>query len=164
MMNWADVVGNAIDIYENREGYCYFYGAKGQVLTDTVMAALIAASPEYFKKFSKEHLQVIIEYSRNKIGIDCSGFINLCCEQYNWSTGYWSDSVNKTTPQLGTWGNILYTTHGGTGRHIGLDVGEGKFLHSPSEGRSIELGIIREYDWEGSGQIKGVSYCLAGNK
>ena len=162
-MNWADVIGNAINIYEKREKYCYFYGAKGQVMTDATMAALILASPEYFKKYSKEQMQSIIEYSRGKIGIDCSGFINLCCGQVNWSTGYWDQSLNKTSPKNGTWGNILYTTHGGTGRHIALDVGAGRFLHSPSEGRTIEQGIIKLYDWEGSGQIKGVSYTLASN-
>ena len=164
MIFWADVIGNALAIFQQRDNYCYFYGAKGQILTDDVMTALIAAEPSYFAQYSKTKLQEIIDWSKGKVGIDCSGFINLCCHQVNWSTGYWQESLNKTTPRLGTWGNLLYTTHGGKGRHVGLDVGEGKFLHSPKEMRSIELGLIKEYDWEGSGQIKGVNYLLAGNK
>ena len=163
-MNWADVLGNAINIMENRDKYAYFYGAKGQTLTKKLMDELVACSPEYFSKFSKKQLSDIYKFSLGKIGIDCSGFINLCCDQINWSTGYFEESLNKTDPVSGTWGNILYTTHGGKGRHIGLDVGQGRFLHAPAEMHSVEMGIIRLYDWEASGQIKGVSYYLTGNK
>lgn len=163
-MNWADVLGNGIYIYENRDKYAYLYGAKGQLLTAKLIREFFAMYPDYFKQYSDNEKRDIIEFSEGKTGLDCSGYINQCCGQVNWSTGYYEQSLNKTTPALGTWGNILYTTFGGKGRHIGLDVGEGKFLHAPKELHSIELGIIKEYPWEGSGQIKGVSYTLAGNK
>lgn len=163
-MNWADVLGNAINMFQHREKYAYFYGAKGQILTDAVMEALWKAEPGYFSRYTQKDKEAIFAFSRGKIGVDCSGFINLCCNQVNWSTGYYEESLNKTDPISGTWGNILYTTHGGKGRHVGLDAGEGKFLHAPRELTSIELGRIRDYDWEGSGQIRGVSYLLAGNR
>lgn len=162
--NWATVLSRAIRIFEDRENYCYLYGAKGQVLTPKLIKEFFEMEPAYFSQYTPEQKKDIIDYSTGKVGIDCSGFIDLCTGMTNWSTGYYEDSVNKTDPISGTWGNILYTTHGGKGRHIGIDVGQGRFLHSPKELRSIELGIIRLYDWEASGQIKGISYHLAGNK
>lgn len=163
-MNWADVVGNAVNIMENRDKYAYWYGAKGQVLTREVMKALVAAEPGYFSRYSPKKLKELMDWSEGKIGADCSHFINMCCGQTNYSTGYYEESVNKTDPISGCWGSILYTTHGGKGRHIGLDVGQGRFLHFAKEGDSCQMGIIRLYDWEASGQIRGVSYYLTGNK
>ena len=163
-MNWADVIGNAIQIYEERQNFAYFYGAKGQVLTQALMESLVNCEKNYFAKYSEKEMQAIYEYSRGKIGLDCSGFIQDITHIKNYSTGFYEDSLNKTDPISGTWGNILYTTHGGKGRHIGLDVGEGRFLHFPTELHTCEQGIIRLYDWEASGQIKGISYTLTGCK
>lgn len=163
-LNCYDIVSRATDLFARREQFAYFYGAKGQVLTPALMGSLMISEADYFNRYSAKELEDIYHYSIGKIGIDCSGFINLLTGQTNWSTGYWTDSLNKTDPVSGTWGNILYTTFDGTGRHIGIDIGEGRFLHAPKEMRTIEIGRIREYPWEGSGQIKGVSYFLAGNK
>ena len=163
-MNWADVIGNAVHIMQERDKYAYWYGAKGQTLTREVMKQLVAAEPEYYSRYSAKKLRELMDWSEGKIGLDCSGFINAITGQANYSTGYFEESVNKTDPVSGTWGNILYTTHGGKGRHIGLDIGQGRFLHMPKEGESVTMGIIRLYDWEASGQIKGVSYYLTGNK
>ena len=163
-MNWADVISNAIRIFLKRENYAYFYGAKGQILTPELMVELIACEPAYWAKYSPAEIEKIKAWSIYKVGVDCSGFVNLCVKQTNWSTGYWNDCVNKTTPVLGTWGNLLYTTHGGKGRHVAIDVGAGRFLHAPKEMHSIELGVIKNYDWEGSGQIKGIDYTLASNR
>lgn len=163
-MNWADVVSNAIEIFLKRENYAYFYAAKGQILTPKLMEDLIACEPAYWLKYSPEEIEKIKAWSLYKVGVDCSGFVNLCCKQTNWSTGYWHDCANKTTPAAGTWGNLLYTTHGGKGRHVGIDIGAGRFLHAPTEMHSIELGVIKNYAWEGSGQIKGVNYALASNR
>ena len=163
-LNCFDVVSRAVDLFVRRNQFAYFYGAKGQVLTPALIESLMLSESAYFSQYSQKELEDIYHYSLGKIGIDCSAYINLLTGQVNWSTGYWTESLNKTDPVSGTWGNILYTTFGGTGRHIGIDIGEGKFLHAPKEMRSIEIGLIREYPWEGSGQIKGVSYFLAGNK
>lgn len=164
MINWADVIGNAIDIWDNKDEYAYFYGAKGQRLTEKLMQELVYCEKEYFKKYSEKDMEMIFLYSEGKIGLDCSGFIQTITDIHNYSTGFYNESLNKTDPVSGTWGNILYTTHGGKGRHIGLDIGEGRFLHFATEGHTCEMGFIKLYDWEGSGQIKGVSYSLTGNR
>ena len=164
MISCYQIMTNAVNMFHNRDAYIYFYGAKGQVLTDEIMLALIAAEPSYYSKFSEEDIRYFMDMSRGKIGIDCSGYINLCTGLVNYSTGYINSSRNQTEPTAGTWGNCLYTTFGGTGRHIGLDIGGGRFLHIGSMGNSIELGIISEFPWERSGQIDGVDYFLTSNK
>ena len=128
------------------------------------MQNLILTEPDYFKKYTPEQLEEFKEKSLYKTGIDCSGFINLVTGQYNYSTGYITEAVNVTTPDKGTWGNILYTTFGGTGRHIGLDIGAGRFLHIGSMGKTIELGLIKEFPWEKSGQLRNVDYTLTSDK
>lgn len=163
-LNCYDIISRATDLYSARDSFAYFYGAKGQVLTPALIKELMLVETAYFSKYTKEELEEIYHYSVGKIGIDCSGFINLLTGRVNWSTGYWEESLNKTTPVAGTWGNILYTTFSGTGRHIGIDIGEGRFLHAAKEMHSIEIGFIRDYAWEGSGQIKGVSYFLTGDR
>ena len=163
-LNCYDLISRAVDLYSKREDFAYMYGAKGCVLTDATIKALMAAEPAYFSQYTPAELQQIYDFSIGKIGIDCSGFINLLTGQSNWSTGYWSESVNKTSPAAGTWGNLLYTTFGGTGRHVGIDIGEGRFLHAPKEMHTIEMGMISKYAWEGSGQIAGVSYFMTGDR
>lgn len=163
-LNCFDLISRAADLFSARDDFAYMYGAKGQVLTDSTIRALMAAEPVYYSKYTDEQLRKIYNFSIGRIGIDCSGFINLLTGQTNWSTGYFLESLNKTDPIRGTWGNLLYTTFGGTGRHVGIDIGEGRFLHAPKEMHSIEMGMIADYPWEYSGQIKGVSYFLTGDK
>lgn len=160
-MTYYKVIQNAFNVYYKRDGYAYFYGAKGQILTDQVMDALINAEPEYFKKYSPQQLKDIKDYSRNKIGLDCSGFIALVSGVQGYSTSLYENSKNKTTPHDGTEGNILYTTFGGTGRHIGLDIGYGYFMDMPIEGQTVRFGKISEYKWEKSGQLFGIDYTGA---
>ena len=163
-LNCFDLISRATDMYADKDSYAYFYGAKGCVLTAAAMRALMAAEPVYFSRYSDDEIKEIFDFSIGKIGIDCSGFINQLTGVSNWSTGYINESLNQTTPAAGTWGNILYTTFGGTGRHVGIDIGQGRFLHCPKELHTIEMGLISEYPWERSGQIYGVSYFLTGNK
>ena len=164
MYTCFDIIANAVRAWENRAKYIYFYGAKGYRLDHVTMQNLILTEPDYFKKYTPEQLEEFKEKSLYKTRIDCSGFINLVTGQYNYSTGYITEAVNVTTPDKGTWGNILYTTFGGTGRHIGLDIGAGRFLHIGSMGKTIELGLIKEFPWEKSGQLRNVDYTLTSDK
>lgn len=157
-MTYYDVIKNALQMYNDKYKYAYFYGAKGQRLTSETMDALIAAEPTYFKRYSQSELAAIKNYSLNKIGYDCSGFINAITGQTNYSTGYYESCPIKTTPKDGVEGSCLYTTFNGTGRHIGIDIGYGFYLHMAKEGQSVTFGKINEYAWEKSGQIKNINY------
>ena len=157
-MTYYDVIKNAMQMYNDRYNYAYFYGAKGQRLTNAVMDALIAAEPKYFSRYSTNEIATIKNYSLNKIGYDCSGFINAITGQSNYSTGYFVECPIKTTPRDGVEGSCLYTTFKGSGRHIGIDIGKGFFLHMAKEGQSVTFGKISNYVWEKSGQIKNINY------
>ena len=49
-MTYYEVIKKALNMFYHRDEYAYFYGAKGQVLTDEVMNTLISLEPEYFFK------------------------------------------------------------------------------------------------------------------
>lgn len=68
MATWNDIVKAAEALYKERNKYCYFYGAKGQVMTDARMEALWQASPGYFSRYSATQKKQIFDYSRGKIG------------------------------------------------------------------------------------------------
>lgn len=157
-MTYYEVIKKALRMFYESNKYAYFYGAKGQVLTDGTMNALISAEPSYFAKYTTQQLEEIKNYSRGKIGYDCSGFVSAVVGVENYSTGHYHDGAEKTTPLLGTEGNGLYTTFGGKGRHVGIDIGYGFFLHMPSELHSVTLGRIAEYEWERSFHFVNVDY------
>lgn len=162
-MTYYNLIQNALAMLKDSYKYAYFYGAKGQKLTDGTMNALIEAEPNYFRRYTQSQIASIKNYSRGKTGYDCSGFVSKILGVNNYSTGHYSDTVNKTTPCEGTEGNLLYTTFNNTGRHIGIDIGYGYFLHMAREGCSVELGKISDYVWENSGQAKDVDYTGAKN-
>ena len=161
--NYYDLIKNALWLFYHRNEYAYFYGAKGQVLTDQVMDNLMHCEPQHFAKYDPGQLRQIREYSRGKIGLDCSGFISYISGRSNWSTGFIEEATDKTTPALGPEGSLLYTTFGGTGRHIGLDIGYGYYIDFPREGESAHLGKINETAWEISGRMAGVDYTGSKN-
>ena len=156
MRHYKEVRKRAMDIYYNREKYCYFYGAKGQIMTDPEMDALIAAEPDYFKRYTPEQLISIKNYNRGKTGYDCSGFTAVCTGDMQYSGGQFANCAAITTPRTGPEGSLLYKPG-----HVGLDIGSGYFLHFPTEGKTCELGKISEYAWVGSGQPKMVDYVGA---
>ena len=160
-MTYYNVIQNAMNIYYNRDQYAYFYGAKGQVLTDSVMNALVKCEPEYFSRYNPLQMKQIYDFSRGKVGLDCSGFVNACTGQTNYSTGYYTDTLNKTDPIHGKEGSLLYTTWGGKGRHVGIDIGYGYYLDFRKEGESCHFGRIKDTAWENSGELKGIDYTGA---
>lgn len=157
-MTYYDVIKTAMRMFYESYKYAYFYGAKGQILTDETMNALISAEPTYFAKYTTQQLEEIKAYSRGKIGYDCSGFVSAVVGVENYSTGHYHAGAEKTTPLLGTEGNGLYTTFGGKGRHVGIDIGYGFFLHMPSEMHTVTLGRIADYNWEHSFHFANVDY------
>lgn len=157
-MTYYEVIQNALQMFYEKYKYCYFYGAKGQKMTEETMNSLISAEPAYFSKYTTQELAEIKNYSRGKIGMDCSGFVSAVLSQSNYSTGYFNASNVHTIPKNGKEGSGLYTTFSNTGRHIGIDIGYGYFLHCPKEMHTIELGKISDYSWEDSFEFEGIAY------
>lgn len=141
MITWKEVVNNAYKAYSERKKYVYFYGAKGQVMTEARMDALINASPSYFARYSAEEIAQIKRNSLNKIGIDCSGFTGwICTGDKTYSTGQYSHRRSRTQDiKAGKIGSLVYTTFNGTGRHIGIDVGNGYVMDIGTESTDANI-------------------------
>lgn len=148
-------IGCARQLWNARNDIAYLYGAKGQRCTEAVFEQLWNAEPNYFKKYNTAQKDQIKAFCLGKRVMDCSGFINECVGDFKYSSSYWESCTDKTTPAKGSDGNLLYTTFGGTGRHIGIDIGHGFFMHCPSELKTLEIGVIEDYPWEGSGTYAG---------
>lgn len=155
MKTWDEICREALGMYLHRDRYCYFYGAKGQVLTDAVMNALWNAEPAYFSKYNAQQKAAIFNYSRGKIGLDCSGFVSYLTGFKMYSTGM-INSCDHVSGDIknGPAGSIVYTTWGGKGRHVGLDIGYGFTLSIDKEGDSIVMRRTKEGNiWEKTGRL-----------
>ena len=170
LRSWKTVINNAITAFKSGK-YVYFYGAKDIVLTEENMNYLMAAEPTYFDRYNNEEKKQIIRNSLGKIGVDCSGFVGwVCTGDKQWSTGQINNCSKYTSVKDGVTGSILYTTWGGKGRHIGLDIGNGYCLQAGYEstdanikaGRAgIFLSPIGNTAWEKSGESRVVNYTGA---
>ena len=175
MATYLDIVNAAKALYDKRDQYCYFYGAKGQVLTDSVMNALWNAEPTYFARYSSAQKTNIFNYSRGKIGLDCSAFVCLVLQnaglitraQWTYSTALISKCSNITNDPASAnspAGSLLYSSFHGSGRHIGIDGGAGAFYDIAAEGGTINKRSIAGWGkWEKAGRWPGVDYTGAFN-
>lgn len=151
MKSWRDVIKEGLAMHVHADQYAYFYGAKGQKLTDSVMEALWQAEPEYFKRYDEKQKKAIFKYSRNKIGYDCSGFIGKITGCNTYSGAIWSRCSKKSKNlYLGPAGSILWKPG-----HVALDIGLGFGIEMGAEGHSVEMFRISENlnRFEGTGQL-----------
>ena len=172
---WDDAIKRGLYAHTRRREMVYFYGAKGQVLTDALMNYFISASPSHFSQFSAEEIEQIKRNSRGKLAYDCSGFTGwVCTGDKQYSAGQIANCSSVTSDLVaGVAGSILYTTHGGKGRHIGIDIGYGYCLDMGIESTdemvrlgydSVRLRKVLECGWELSGQSNVIDYTGANNR
>ena len=173
MATYYDIVNAAAALYANRNKYCYFYGAKNVVLTDERMNALWDAEPGYFSRYTKTQKESIFNYSRGKVGLDCSAYVCLVLEtagiitrsQWTYSTALIGECTNITANPASAAspaGSLLYSTFHNAGRHIGVDGGSGWFYDIGAEGDTIRHMKIADWGkWEKAGRYPGVDYTGA---
>lgn len=150
---------HAFKLYVIRDRYAYFYGAKNIVLTDGVMNDLINAYwKEHFNRYTKKQLEEIKDYSRGKIGMDCSGFITLISGVGGSSAMQYNACVKKTRIEDGKAGSLLYRLG-----HVGIDIGYGYAMHIPIEGHTLEIAKIQKVGFTNSGELPGYDYSEANN-
>ena len=162
MRTWDEVVKKALEVYLHRDQYAYFYGAKGEKMTDDVMNALIAAEPVFFSRFTPGQIRQFKDFARGKIGLDCSGYVALCTGINTWSGGLWERCYDKETDiYQGVAGSLLWMPG-----HVGLDIGYGFGLDFPRMGSTCELFRHSEHqrNWAGCGKLEGVDYEGADNR
>ena len=175
MRTWDEACKNALRMYPQREKYVYLYGAKGTKLnTRADIEYFFRAEPKYFARYSAEEKEQIIRNSLGKTAYDCSGFVGWACtgdKQY--STGQYGNNKFKTQNLAsGIAGSCLYTTYGGAGRHIGIDIGYGYCCDMAYESTDANIAVgragVRLYKimdgicpWEWSFQSKVIDYTGA---
>ena len=162
MRTWDEVVKKALEVYLHRDEYAYWYGAKGQVLTDSTMRALIAAEPEFFSKYSNAQIRQFMDFARGKIGLDCSGFVALCTGINTWSGGLWDRCYDRSSDVYQCVAGGLLWRPG----HCAVDIGYGYGLDFPRQGSTCELFRHKEgkRDWTGCGKLSGIDYSGSDNR
>lgn len=168
---WNEAVNNAINAF-NTHDYVYLYGAKAVRLTsEAQIRDYFRREPNYYSRYSSEELNQIVRNSLGHICADCSGFTGwVCTGDKQYSIGQINNCSKYSSLALGKTGSILFTTWGGQGRHIGLDVGNGLCMHMGYESTDANIkkgvaGIIFEpianRAWEKSGESNFVDYTGA---
>ena len=171
MRTWSAAVDRAIAAFRSGQ-YVYLYGAKDVLLTSAEqIQQYFRQEPAYFSRYSDTEKQEIIRNSLGKRAADCSGFVGwVCTGDKQYSIGQINNCSRYNSLQTGPTGSIIFTTWGGTGRHIGLDVGNGLCMHigwestdrAIREGRAgIQFEPIANRAWERSGQSNCVDYSGA---
>lgn len=171
--DWKNVVDRAIAAYRSGE-YVYIYGAKNVRLTsEAQIRQYFKQEPNYFARYSEAEKAEIVRNSLGKIAVDCSGFTGwVCTGDQQYSIGQINNCYKYNSLAAGPTASIIFTTWGGTGRHIGLDVGgtgqgQGLCMHigwestdkAIQEGRAgILFEPIANRNWERSGQSNCVDY------
>ncbi len=155
MRTGKEVSAKALEMYNNREKYAYLYGAKGQIGTDDFVRSMFAAYPDYYSKYSDEMKEEIVKYCRGKILYDCSGFVCECAGIPDVYSGKLLEDGKKKTKNMkdGKEGWLCYKKG-----HVGIDRGDGTFLHIYGEMHTIEPKRFADYDWTDQCQISGVDY------
>lgn len=147
---WNEAVKTALIAYTQNvyfDRFCYLYGAKGVRLESRAqIEQFFSMEREYFdRKYSAAEKEQIIKNSIGKIAYDCSGFVGwLCTGDMQYSTGQ-IHNCSFVTPDIakGVAGSILYTTYGGTGRHIALDCGYGMVADMACESTDANIKAHR---------------------
>jgi len=168
--SWKSVVDHAISLYR-RGDVVYLYGAKMVKLTsEAQIRGYFQRESAYFARYTAEELNQIVRNSLGKYGTDCSGFTGDCTGDKQYSIGQINNCSKYNSLAAGPAGSLLFTTWGGTGRHIGLDVGNGLVMHigwestdkAIREGRAgILFENISNRAWEKSGESNAVNYTGA---
>ena len=165
MKTWDEVIKEGLFMHIHMDRYAYFYGAKGQRLTDAEMNYLWNAEPDYFNKRypTPEDKKRVFDFSRGKIGYDCSGFIGAITGCKTWSGSIWARCTEKSKNLFsGPAASILYNPG-----HVAIDIGYGYFLEMAVECSSCEMGRISEnlHRFESTGKLIGyIDYEGATNR
>lgn len=159
--------------------YCYLYGAKGEKITTRAQVEnYFRMEPSYYARYSAAEKEQIIKNSIGRIAYDCSGFVGTCTWDHQYSGGQIANAHDIQTTAAGMSsnpaGSILFTTYGGRGRHIGIDVDHGwccdmAYESTDANVRSGKAGIrlyrinqdgynMRWTPWEKSGMSNVLQY------
>ena len=129
------------------EGWIY----KTYIVTDTVAAAGYQHSPEQLVKFAKKYLNTGYVYGGNSPqGFDCSGFTQFVYNKFGYDMPRRSqDQMNLGIPvsqkNLAPADLVFFSTSKSKQvNHVGIYIGEGKFIHASSGSRRIRINTLND--------------------
>lgn len=168
MKSWNEVIKDGLWLM-CQERPVYIYGAKGQIMTEELLDYFL--SQERYKSFSAAEVKQIRKNSLGKVAFDCSGFVGYISDDMVYSAAQ-MEHCRNVCPDLATGpaGSKLYTTYGGAGRHIGLDIGYGYCIHIAWESTDANIkagkaGIVVDkiiggrIPWELTGMASNINYA-----
>ncbi len=89
-----------------------------------------------------------------KTGFDCSGFVRYVylktegIELPRTAEGMSRVGVRIKGNQLRPGDLVFYSTQGSPYSHVGIYVGDAKFIHSPSTGKRVEIVDMSQHYWQ----------------
>lgn len=114
---------------------------------------------------TKNGINSLIEYAKTLIGtpykaggsspngFDCSGFMHYVFQKIGISLPRSSKDMATVGNPIGKHelqlGDMVFFAHNGKRiSHVGMYVGNGQFIHSPSSGKSVEITALDGHYWE----------------
>jgi cell wall-associated NlpC family hydrolase len=117
-------------------------GAPDERMNDLVMYAMSLADTPYRNGGEKE-----------ETGFDCSGFVrHVYHKSLNWTLPRTSVEMSRTgEPQedhLRPGDLVFFNTQQQPFSHVGIYVGDGRFVHAPKTGKAVTLANMRDEYWQ----------------
>ena len=98
-----------------------------------------------------------IRYKRGgrspKTGFDCSGFVRyvfrqgIGAELPNTSSAQFHTGHAVAPDDLRSGDLVFFRTRGKRVSHVGIYLGEGRFIHAPSSGKTVSISSLSEHYW-----------------
>ncbi|MCB1575310.1 MAG: C40 family peptidase, partial [Xanthomonadales bacterium] len=98
-----------------------------------------------------------IRYKRGgrspKTGFDCSGFVRyvfrqgIGAELPNTSSAQFHTGHAVARDDLRSGDLVFFRTRGKRVSHVGIYLGEGRFIHAPSSGKTVSISSLSEHYW-----------------
>jgi murein DD-endopeptidase len=87
---------------------------------------------------------------RTPAGFDCSGLVQYTFERAGYRVPRTSREQHRAASPVPIGearpGDLVFFAESGRVSHVGIYVGDGRFIHAPSEGQRVKVSSIRE-DW-----------------
>jgi len=122
---------------------------------DTQPAATVASPRQQLADFALKLRD--IRYRRGgrapNTGFDCSGFVHyvfahaLGIDLPDDSASQFNAGVKVARAELQTGDLVFFHTHGKRVSHVGIYLGDGRFIHSPATGERVHVSRLDEEYW-----------------
>ncbi len=129
-------------------------GVSGYMSADYIRLGSNDTTAEQIVATAKQYIGTPYVYGgASPSGFDCSGFVCYVYKQYGYELPHGATSqYNKLTKSVSKSNlqpaDLVFFSDGGGGiGHVGIYIGNGQFIHSPSSGGSVMISKLSETYW-----------------